>query len=501
MEPRIYHHMKQHAFDKIVLIICVLNIVIHIPFLSLPANEDEVSYIEGTRAIANNHLNPFVRFWGYKPPTMFVLPAVLYSFTGTALPWGHLEAAFFSSITLWFLYLLTKKFLDPLFGLYAVVLLWGFPLFTAQSFLYQDAISFAAMFIATLYFYFNDSLILYGIFATLLVFTKEPGVFLPAILFIHDYILKKRVGRMDSKDEEIIRFLVFVAPEILFILWMLINKALFGWFLWPVNTGFFSLTHLTSDANLSTIIYYAVFLMTLHFFWFVSSVIIAGFLFIVSLASPSNQIARSRMYFLGVIVLIYYVFHLLGPINVRYFLFLYPILFVIFLMVVSLFIRNKRYVKLLVCILFISFLASNVYESIRKPNPENNEISFGYMREIQFRYRTINTMLKAYPKNAIFLSEGYITEELMDPVYGYVHEKTRTAFAMCKYLVDVQTIGYLIDGSFPQRLSGPVYYIQNPYNPLCPSLSSNKPVATVCADDSADSEDCVHIYFLYNRSL
>jgi 4-amino-4-deoxy-L-arabinose transferase-like glycosyltransferase len=142
-----------------VLVLCVLNFLIRLPWANMPAIEDEGAYFAGMRAVAQDGLNPFVNFWGYKPPVMFELPALVMSLWGWSRVWARLYMYALSSFTLWYIFLLGKKTIGEKGALIVVIMTMLYPMFIVQTMLYMDAIPVCLFIMMVLYYYYSDNIL------------------------------------------------------------------------------------------------------------------------------------------------------------------------------------------------------------------------------------------------------------------------------------------------------------------------------------------------------
>ena len=212
----------------LILLICTINFLARIFFVNMPLHLDETTAMNGVIVVLNNHLNPFVDFFGYKPPVMFLIPSLLSYFTGPNIIIPRLLIYFCSSLLLYFVYLIGKDiFKNKKIGLWSVILLFVYPMFICQSFVFQDQIPTALFFTMSFYFLYSEKFIWYIVSSVLLVMTRELGIISIIIFLFFDlFIYRKKVV------ESIISHGV---PLMVFGVWMLLNKYLLGWYLWPFN--------------------------------------------------------------------------------------------------------------------------------------------------------------------------------------------------------------------------------------------------------------------------
>jgi len=208
-----------------IYVLSLLNFLIRIPFFNLPLHHDEIPYFKGILAVLHNHFNPFIRFPGYKPPVFYEIGALFFNFSKFYRINARLLAAVFSSLSLFFTYLLGKKIFSSRTGFFASLLLFFFPLFMGQSFHYQSQIIIIFLSLATLFYYFDNKKTLYFIFATFLVLTHETAIFIPFLIFLFNIIKVK--GFLLSRIKKSV---FFIFPLSFFFIWLVLNKIYMGWF-------------------------------------------------------------------------------------------------------------------------------------------------------------------------------------------------------------------------------------------------------------------------------
>src|SRR6266478_4521449 len=100
--------MASHRKEKFYIGILFISLVFILKksCLGLPAFADEINYIDGVLAVYNNHLNPFVAFWAYKPPLFYVIAATLCKIFGYSLEVLRFPILLYSFLTLYFTFLL-----------------------------------------------------------------------------------------------------------------------------------------------------------------------------------------------------------------------------------------------------------------------------------------------------------------------------------------------------------------------------------------------------------
>jgi len=353
--------MKKSYLGKVVLL-ALVNFLARIAFFSLPIHHDEDAYFGGALAIYENNFNPFIEFWSYKPPFLFEITAVLFKLLGPSRVWGRLIIAFFSSLSLLFLYLLGEKIFNKKTGFWAAIILFFFPLFMAQSFLFHTAVPLTALTLAAFYFYFGDNRKWYFIFASLLVLTKEPMIFVTLLLSVFHFWRNYRRKKLTSLTKEIV---VLIAPLSFFIAWMLLNKKFLGWFLWPYNLSYFGQNPPYARprfVDVTNVVFKE------HFLWFVFSLLIAGFVFSLSWKKLKKHFLGKETIFFSILFISHLLFFCLGAFLPRYLLFAYPLMFLCFVNLLEiLFERREKLFKIFMVGICCCFFLTNFYNLLFYP--------------------------------------------------------------------------------------------------------------------------------------
>ena len=392
--------------NAFILFLSVLNFCIRIPFFSDVPYGDEVNYFRGIERIASNFPNTFVQFTGYKPPGMFFAPAFLTAHGFPMRMAGRIEVALFSSIALYLVFILGKKAFSKRTGLLAALLLFFYPPFMTQSFMFQDPIPVTMAAVLTVYGYYLATPIGYMAASSLLVLTKETAIIIPTILQLG--------GMIESKVQKWTYALATLFPFILLFGWMSINKRIFGWYLYPVNTGEFTLANLLERFASGEILHYAVSVFVRYGVWTVSLIMV---LLVFRIWKKKMQIPHSYLLFFSVWAAGIFA-HMFGPLSIRYVLFVYPFLFLVFADMLVKYTKGKlaEYICVFCCIVF---LGANLFHFFRMPaNGENSDATLELFRYRSLSRKTVD-VLKKYP-GAIIRAPWPLYEEITDPAMGYV---------------------------------------------------------------------------------
>lgn len=416
--------MNKKYFYQI-LILILINFLIHVAFLNLPIHWDEDAYFSGVFEIYENNLNPFVEFWSYKPPFMFEITAVLFKLFGPSRVWGRLVTLIFSCLSLLFTYLLGENLFNKRVGFLSALLLFFFPLFMAQSFLFQAAVPLTALTLIVFYFYFLNKKFLYFIFASCLVLTKEPAIFIIVLLAFFDFwqsLSKKR-----SLTEVLKNNFFLLSPLVFFILWLFLNKKILGWYLWPYNVSYFSL----DQPHFQHLKYHLSDIFQDYFLWVIFSLLFSGFIFSFGWKKLKAHFLKKEIIFFCFIFLFFLTFFSWGAFRIRYLLFIYPLIFLSFTWLLEVIFKYKRdlatAVIVFLCLGFSIYNFSNAL-LVQKLPSWTGERDLSLLRLIYYRRQIAQKIVQSLPKKGVIIANWPYLNILRKPFFGYV-EKERDVFS------------------------------------------------------------------------
>lgn len=391
-----------------------LVLLFKLPILNTPLYLDEISFYDGVSMILENRFNPFVEWWGYHPPLVYELAALVEHFFGFSRISLRLLILVFSFLSLWFTFLLGKALFDEEIGLWSAILLFACPLFFAQSGMFHLAIPLTALSVMSLYFYFKNKRINYLIAGSLLVLTKETGIFIIAGIAIYE--LFKRV-RKDRSFLAIKRLAFLFFPFIPFMVWLGLNRYYLGWFFWPVYKEFFFFSgtppwptgSVWDKAN--TIFFY-------HWRWLITFTLLIGIFSAFFNLRLRKKFFNQQFLFLSLLPLVVFLFFSLGLFLPRYMLFVYPLLLIAFVFSIKQMVRKK------VIYLFVLSLIAVLFTScwFNYPGKEivwGGEMNLAYLDVIRTHQKVANFLQEEYPDSRI-LTTGLMATEFTKPIYGYV---------------------------------------------------------------------------------
>jgi len=226
----------------------VLVLATKVDLLDKPRWFAEVGYMDGATQVFMAGFNPFVEYWSYKPPLLFLLTALGFELFGLNMTVAHGVIALFSVAALFYTFLLGRALYGDLVGVVASLLLYASASFFAGSELFVAGVPMVALVLATVYHYQRGHLVGYLVAASLMVLLKEPALIVIGCVALNEALvallgLDRRCAALPLAGRlrrGLWRGALFFSPVLIFVAWMIANRVFMGWFLWPHNASFFS---------------------------------------------------------------------------------------------------------------------------------------------------------------------------------------------------------------------------------------------------------------------
>ena len=225
----------------------LLVLITKIPSFSLPYYWDDFNYvIPAVDHVFKSEVTPFLWEYGLgHPPFFYLLGGLIFRIFGDSLIVSHLIIVIFSFLSIYFTYLIGKQLFNKRTAIIASLLLLFTPMFFSFSGLFNLEMPLTAFIIISLYFLIINKYLLYTLFASLAVLTKETaiGVVL-TILFIK--ILKEKTKLKIA--------LIYSVPILFFLLWIMLTKIHYGLFFNPIGTSIITINPIKNFFNLLIIL-------------------------------------------------------------------------------------------------------------------------------------------------------------------------------------------------------------------------------------------------------
>jgi hypothetical protein len=332
---------------------------------------------------------------------------------------------FFSLSTLYFTFLLGEKLYNKKTGFFAGLLLFFSPFFFAQCGLLYCDMLVTALSTAAIYYFVSGKRRGYLIAATLLVLTKEPAILTVIAIGIYQVILnlpeftgKSRREEVSSKTKKLILETLFIlSPLLFFLVWMILNKLLLGWFFFPLFTSLLERFSLFPD--LMKWILRWTFREDFRIF-FTGAVILAAFLSLFK-KDIRKGFLKNELLLFAILSLISILFFagIQGKhygFSMRYLLFLQPLLFLAGTAAVIQLIKNK--IAHTLVFLFSIFIFINCWHS--RGLPQKDDLNLDYLNIVKIHKEAAGFLAKKFSSRLIVAALP-VNNNLTLPVRGYVN--------------------------------------------------------------------------------
>ena len=234
--------LKKYYSQVILLLVIIALVIIKFPHLSLPYYGDEgfafgpavhLMYKTGPSLLPSG-LDPE---YSYGHPLLFhFLVSLWMKIFGPTIFVTKSFALLISILLLISLYLVGKTFFNAETGLIAAILMYLQPVFLAQSSFVLLEIFLSLLALWTIWAFFKKRFIWYAIFGSMLVMTKESGLFLIFALCIWqlvDIFIEKTESYSGRKL--LYQYLIILIPAFVFGGFLIIQKMTYGWFFFPLR--------------------------------------------------------------------------------------------------------------------------------------------------------------------------------------------------------------------------------------------------------------------------
>lgn len=418
-----------------IFFVIIFNIILHFSFLDNPTFGDETTYLYGAIKTLRNGFNPFVEYWSYKPPLIAELTALMFKIFKIDIFNARIIVLFFSSVAIFFTYKIGEKLHSCAIGIFAAVLLMLNPLFFAQSNLFLATTFVTALFLATFYFYLTNKKMLYLFFASLFILTKETNALILLTIGILDVVGNfEKIGKKDLFKRQVF----LLSPLFLLIIWMILNKLFLGWFLWPYNLTYFSGEKPNYYIDPDLIWFFKdTYINGLKGVYF--GLIFLGYLLSVSFKDLRKIIFKKELIYFIFLSLFFPLFFFRSAFIQRYYLFIYPGLFIILGILVSYFLKKKRVAIgtiLLTFVIYQSLILKNSYYG-RYDIHDYNATDLGYIYYLDLN-KEIVSVFESYGFDNFTIMSAWLNQHRIGAVEGYSNHDFRVIIfdenTKCDYL-------------------------------------------------------------------
>ena len=337
-------------FKHEIILIGLISIVflLRVGSFSLPFFWDEAcTYSRGIFYLAKNGVGIFpgdlVPEISRGHPMLFVfIFSLWYKFLYPSVFGLHLSMALTSSLTVISIYFLAIRVVNgnKTIALLSSLLFLVSPLFQGLYCLVLPEMMLTLFSVLSLIFWIDRRVFLYFICASATILTKETGIIIPATIFVYELIINQKKGLKTA--------LVSLAPVIMFIIFIVIQRIQNGWFFHPFNTS-----HI--DFTFGSIWYK--FHHFIEFIFIKQGRIFITILSVLGLFWVKKKVFTNEWILLFLFFIAGLAFSSINFFMIRYILFIFPVFCILVLAITYQLLKKSKYLFpiILVCILMQVF--------------------------------------------------------------------------------------------------------------------------------------------------
>ena len=414
---------KANIYFLCFLFLIIIFIIIKIPYLNLPYYWDEAwVYGPALRIMEANHLSMMpdalpVSYSRGHPLLFYFLGAFWLRIFGTSLLSSHIFALTISVALLLMVFIFCSKFFSKKTGLIACFILTLQPIFLAQSVLVLPEVMLALFSIMTIYFFLKNNWTGYVITGSCAMLTKETGIAAIAsvgiwFLILSFFIKKERIKFIQFISKS---FLIII-PVIIFCIFLIIQKKINGWYLFPEHINLIESEPLLILKNIAKRAVY-IFINDGRIIPFIAIIISSYFYF--SKKKFQNNSANIPIIILIIFSLTYLFVCSVNFYSTRYSLSLI-IAFVIIsaFFIVNLFEKNRHLNIFIIC-----FFCLQIFINISKKSSSDSNL--GYIEDIKTNKQMINFCVENKFLNKNIYADFLMATYLSNPYCGYITEQQK----------------------------------------------------------------------------
>jgi len=405
---------KKHS-DLLVLLLIIIGFAIYkFPLLSIPYYWDEAwSYKPAIEEMVKNGstlLPSSITSETYKghPLFFYFITSLWLKVFGNTIFISKLFALFISVSLMITTYFASKLLTNnKIISLFAVLLLAFQAIFIAQSTLVLPEMLLALLSLLSLLFYFKKKKILYIVFGSLVLLTKETGIVLFASIFISNILFN-----FNEIRNNFIKYIkdnyYLILPVIPVVLFFILQKLFAGWLFYPEHIGFIEF----GDAFYNKLESFSGLLFiyqgrNLAFF-----IVIAISIYLISKRIKIKRYKELSSFL--IFIVLYILFSSINFFSPRYILSLIPIFSIVVIMLIDIALVNK----ILKYIAIIAIIASPLYYSLTHKFDYDHSIGYENVVEVQEKMIDYCEANNYYDKNIV--TNFLMQVNMSDSIMGYL---------------------------------------------------------------------------------
>jgi len=405
-------------------LLTILGVVISIklPFLNLPFYWDEAwSYsvaiykmYETGISMLPSALPPEV-YRGH-PLFYYFISATWLKIFGSSVFSAHLFSLIISLLTLVIIYLFGRKFFSNTVGLLAVLFFAFQSLFLAQAAFLLPEMLMALLSMVCFYCYFSNKKILFSVFASLLLLTKESGlVFIGTIGLVESYKFFVDGKRKDVEKFPLENWYLFV-PVLVISLFFLLQRMTYGWFLFPEHVGMMDYSYAAIKGKVKDIVDFLIYQQGRNFFFYAG---FAGFFYCWGKKKLFNNNKQTEIVLSFLLFTALYIgFCAVNFYTVRYLLSIFPVIMILFTYFFVEMVKDFSFGKYVVtCIVLWSICDFSMRDK------SVGDVGMGYSDEVKVHQEVVNFCESQSLQDKAIFSSFLLRTNMANKDIGYLANK------------------------------------------------------------------------------
>ncbi len=417
--------MKKNHYILILALAIIIFAIIRAQFLYLGYHWDEMwSYVPAVRtmhatgvSMLPSSMDPIVSR-GH-PLFFYATSAAFLKIFGTSTTSMHAFPLIVSLFGVLGTYFLGKKLFSPMIALIASILLMIQAMFFVQAGMMLPEVMVMTLAIWSFYAFFSEKWLLYFIFSSLLVLTKESGITLPAAIGLCFFI-----GNVDLKNLNFWKKTFWIgSPLLVFALFLWIQKMTFGWFLFPEHVGMMHLETASIVAHLKDCFNIVFIHQNRKYIFIVGALFLVGLLILKKIKGISYEKFPTSVIYLLVFIMVYFLFSSVNFFTVRYMTATLPMAILMVVGLVNYLIEEKYHWAML---LFFT-IGGTMTLKYTIANKTPGDVEIGNFDLTAIMQESIDYLQTQAPNNQeVIVNYGFLkTIALRVPYAGYVQEANR----------------------------------------------------------------------------
>ncbi len=206
----------------LILLPLIIFSILYLPFVStLPYLDGNIQFNMSYDVYAGGIGNYFMQWKSVHPPFKFIADSIFFRMFGVNPATYNILGYIFGLLGIIYLFKLSKSILNKKTAFFASLLLSVSPMFLSAGVFSLTDYLMTVLIVISIYYYSRGDYVLYGLFASVTVLTKETALLLPfSVMIIEGFsYLRTIVKKTGNATLSIIKGLYLILPLIIYSLW------------------------------------------------------------------------------------------------------------------------------------------------------------------------------------------------------------------------------------------------------------------------------------------